>query len=42
MRNEHKILVGKPEGKTKLVKHRCRWEYNIKLGIMGKHCVDMG
>jgi hypothetical protein len=25
------MMVGKPEGKTPLGRHRCRWEDNIKM-----------
>jgi hypothetical protein len=25
------VLVGKPEGKRPLGRHRCRWEDNIKM-----------
>jgi hypothetical protein len=31
MRNAYYILVGKPEGKRPLGKHRSRWEYNIRI-----------
>jgi hypothetical protein len=31
MRNAYKILVGRPEGKAPLERHRYRWEYNIKV-----------
>jgi hypothetical protein len=27
----HKVLVGKPEGKSPLGRPRCRWEDNIKM-----------
>jgi hypothetical protein len=27
MRNEYKIVVGKPERKTPLGRPRCRWDY---------------
>jgi hypothetical protein len=27
-----RVLVGKPEGKSPLGRHRCRWEDNIKMG----------
>jgi hypothetical protein len=30
MRNVYKHLVGKPEEKRQLRRHRCRWEDNIK------------
>jgi hypothetical protein len=29
VRNEYKVLVGKPEGQRTLGRHRHRWEYNI-------------
>jgi hypothetical protein len=28
-------LVGKPEGKRRLGRHRCRWENNVKLHFEG-------
>jgi hypothetical protein len=31
MRNEHKILVRKPEGKRPFGRPWCRWEGNIKI-----------
>jgi hypothetical protein len=31
MRNAYKSLVGKPEGKRVLRRHRRRWEDNIKM-----------
>jgi hypothetical protein len=38
----YRILVGKPEGKRRLGKHRHRWEDNIKmdLGELGWDCMD--
>jgi hypothetical protein len=30
MRNAYKFLVGRPEGKGPLVRHRCIWKDNIK------------
>jgi hypothetical protein len=36
MRNAYKILVGKPEGKTRLGRTSRRWEDNIKW-IFGKY-----
>jgi hypothetical protein len=32
-------LVGKPEGITPLVKHRHRWEDNIKMDFKEMKCV---
>ena len=26
-------MVGKPERKRRLGRHKCRWEYNIKIAI---------
>jgi len=33
MRNEYKILVGKPEGMSSLGRPRHRWEDNIRTGL---------
>jgi hypothetical protein len=33
MRNVQNILVGKPEGKGRLGRPRCRWEDNIKMEL---------
>jgi hypothetical protein len=33
MRNAHKILVGKPEGKIPLWRAKCRQEGNIKVDL---------
>jgi hypothetical protein len=33
MRNAYKILVGKPEGKRPLGRHRRRWEDNIRMDL---------
>jgi len=33
MRNVHRILVGKPEGKRLLGRPRRRWEDNIKINL---------
>ena len=32
-RGVHRVLVGKPEGKTPLGRLRRRWENNIKMGL---------
>jgi hypothetical protein len=42
MRNMYKILVGKPERKRPLGRHRRRWEGNIKIDLRktGVVCVD--
>jgi len=29
----YRVLVGKPEGKRRLVRPRRRWEDNIKMGL---------
>ena len=41
-RGVHKILVGKPEGKTPLGRPRCRWEDTIKMDLqeVGGGCGD--
>jgi len=38
----HRVLVGKPEGKKPLIKHRRRYEDDIKIGLteIGWDCVD--
>jgi hypothetical protein len=42
MRNEYKILVGKPEGKRPLGSPRRRWEDNIRIDVreIGWEVVD--
>jgi hypothetical protein len=32
-RNAYRILVGRPEGKRPLGRHRRRWEDNIKMDL---------
>ena len=32
-RGVHRVLVGKPEGKSPLGRPRRRWEYNIKMDL---------
>jgi hypothetical protein len=32
-RDVYRVLMGKPEGYRPLGRPRCRWEYNIKMGI---------
>ena len=41
-RGVHKVLVGKPDGKSPLGKPRRRWEDNIKMGLeeVGRGCGD--
>ena len=38
----HRVLVGKPEGKTPLGRPRLRWEDNIKMDVqeVGGGCGD--
>ena len=38
----HRVLVGKPEGKRQLGRHRRRWEDNIKMDLqeVGRGCGD--
>jgi hypothetical protein len=41
MRSAYIILIGKPEGKRPLRRHRCRWEVNIGMYLRewdGKVC----
>jgi hypothetical protein len=33
VRNEYRVLVGKPEGKRPLRKPKCRWEDTIKIDV---------
>ena len=46
-RFEFSVLVGKPEGKRQLGKHRCRWMDNIKVDLRGTSwgggvfCIDL-
>jgi hypothetical protein len=35
---QKEILVGKPEDKRSLGRHRRRWEVNIKLHLKGIRC----
>jgi hypothetical protein len=30
-RNACRVLVGRPDGKRSLARHRCRWKVNIKI-----------
>jgi hypothetical protein len=32
-RNLYRVMVGKPEGETPLVRPRRRWEHGIKMGL---------
>ena len=40
-RGVHKLLVGKPEGKSLLGRPRRRWEDNIKMDLLEVGCVSM-
>ena len=40
-RNEYRVLVGKPEGKSPLGRPRHRWEDNIKM-VLGEVGCDAG
>jgi hypothetical protein len=40
-RGVYRILVGKPEGKRSLGRHRCRWENNIKMDLQEVGCGGM-
>jgi hypothetical protein len=37
----YRILVGKPEGRRPLGRHRCRWEDNIKMELQEVEWVGM-
>jgi len=37
-RGVYRVLVGKPEGKRPLGRHRRRWEYNIKMDLQEVGC----
>ena len=41
-RGVHRVLVGKPEGKRPLWRHRRRWENNVKMDFqeVGGGCGD--
>jgi len=40
-RGIYRVLVGKPEGKRPLGRHRCRWEDNIKMDLQEVGCGGM-
>jgi hypothetical protein len=40
-RGMYRVLVGKPEGKRSLGRHRRRWEYNIKMDFQEVGCGGM-
>ena len=37
-RDVYRVLVGEPEGKKPLRRHRCRWEDNIKIDLQEVGC----
>jgi hypothetical protein len=40
-RGVYRVLVGKPEGKRPLGRHRRRWEDNIKMDLQEVGCGGM-
>jgi hypothetical protein len=40
-RGVYRVLVGKPEEKRPLGRHRRRWEYNIKMNLQEVGCGGM-
>ena len=40
-RGVHRVLIGKPEGKTPLGRPRRRWEGNIKMDLQERGCGGM-
>jgi len=40
-RGVYRVLVGKPEGKRPLGRHRCRWEDNTKMDLQEVGCGGM-
>jgi hypothetical protein len=41
LRGVYRVLVGKPEGKSPLVRPRRRWEENIKMDLQELKCGSM-
>jgi hypothetical protein len=37
-RGVYRVLVGKPEGKRPLGRHKCRWEDNIEMDLQEVGC----
>jgi hypothetical protein len=37
----YRVLVGKPEGKRRRGRSRCRWEHNIKMDLQEVGCEGM-
>jgi hypothetical protein len=40
-RGVYKVLIGKPEGKGPLGRHKRRWKDNIKMDLQEVGCGDM-
>jgi hypothetical protein len=40
-RSLYRVLVGKPEGKRPLGRHRLRWDDNIKMYLQEARCEGM-
>jgi len=40
-RGIYRVFVGKPEGKSRLWRTRCRWEDNIKMDLQEVGCGGM-
>jgi len=40
-RGAYRVLMGKPEGKRQLERHRHRWEDNIKMDLQEVGCGGM-
>jgi len=40
-RGAYRVLVGKPDGKRPLGRHRRRWEETIKMGLQKVGCGGM-
>jgi len=41
-RGVYRVLVGKPEGKKPLGRHRRKWKDNIKMDLQEVECEVMG
>jgi len=37
-RGVYRVLVGKPEGRSQLGRHRCRWVDNIRMDLQEVDC----
>ena len=40
-RGEYRVLVGKPQVKRSLARHKHRWEENIKMFLQGSERMDL-